>query len=393
MKNIMKKGLMAASASLLLIAASGTAHAVITAGGATIHNAATLTFTGGASTASVNVTVNTIATAPIISVDSVAQSVNANTSHTYTYSVTNAANGTDVFSFAANSADAGVNAAAGLNVNGTATISTSLTLGGSVTSQANTVANTIRIPAGSETNLAVGDTINIGGKEYTIDVGGITPGTIANTPGATTTAEVPTVITVTPVTGSPVIAVGGAPAGKQVGEVQKFTVVVTANVPTVPGVVGTHTVNLTGNTTAITQGVGGATVAYITSAGAGNETITTVLSPNVGLVKEVRNVTQSGVFAATATAQSGDTLEYRLTATVNVGASASAALITDEVPVFTTYVAGSTLLNAGVVADGPLTTLPLTAANGGLSVNSAGAGAGQINTGSPAVVQFKVTVD
>ena len=76
-----------------------------------------------------------------------------------------------------------------------------------------------------------------------------------------------------------------------------------------------------------------------------------------------------------------------------MGASSAASLITDEVPVFTTYVAGTTQLNGGVVADGPLTTLPTTAANGGLAVNSTGAGAGQINTGSPAVVLFQVTVD
>ncbi|MDQ6984568.1 MAG: hypothetical protein Q9M44_07610 [Ghiorsea sp.] len=393
MKKIMKNGLMALTASLLLLAASGTAHAIITAGGSTIHNAATLTFTGGSATSSVDVTVNTIASAPTISVDSVAQSVNANTSHTYTYSVTNTANGTDVFSFAANSGDVGVNAAPGLDVNGTGGISTSLTLGGSVTTAANTVANTIVIPAGSETNLAPGDTINIGGNEYTIDAAGIAPGTIANTPGATTNAEVPTVITVTPVGASPVIAIGAIAAGTQIGEVQTFTVVVTADVPTVPGVDGTHTVNLTGTTTAVTQGPGGAAVTYATSAGALNETITTVLSPNVTLLKEVRNVTQGGVFGVAATAQSGDTLEYRLTATVVVGASSAASLITDEVPVFTTYVAGTTQLNGGLVADGPLTTLPTTAANGGLSVNSTGAGAGQINTGSPAVVTFQVTVD
>ena len=394
MKNIMKKGLMAVTASLLLLAASGTAHAIITAGGSTIHNAATLTFTGGSATSSVDVTVNTIASAPTINVDSVAQSVNANASHTYTYTVTNTANGTDVFAFSANTSQVGMTGQATLDVNNTAGIATSLTLGGSVTTAANTVANTIVIPAGSETNLADGDVINIGGNLYTIDVAGITSGTIANTPGATTNAEVSTVIAVTPVGASPVIAIGAIAAGTQVGEVQTFTVVVTVTVPNVPGVNGTHTVNLTGTTTAVTQGPAGATVTYNTSAGALNETITTVLSPNVTLLKEVRNVTQGVVaFATTATAQSGDTLEYRLTATVVVGASSAASLITDEVPVFTTYVAGTTQLNGGVVADGPLTTLPTTAANGGLAVNSTGAGAGQINTGSPAVVLFQVTVD
>ena len=143
MKNIMKKGLMAVTASLLLLAASGTAHAIITAGGSTIHNAATLTFTGGSATSSVDVTVNTIASAPTINVDSVAQSVNANASHTYTYTVTNTANGTDVFAFSANTSQVGMTGQATLDVNNTAGIATSLTLGGSVTTAANTVANTL----------------------------------------------------------------------------------------------------------------------------------------------------------------------------------------------------------------------------------------------------------
>lgn len=385
---------MAMTASLLLLAASGTAHAVITAGGSTIHNAATLSFTGGTATSSVDVNVNTIASAPNITVDAVAQSVNANQNATYTYTITNTANGTDVLSFAANSTNVGTTGAATLNVNGTATNATSLTLGGSVASQPNTVANTVVIPAGSETNLAAGDTINVGGNLYTIS--SITPGTIASTAGNVTTPETPTVIAVTPVGASPAIVVGGVPAGTQIGEQQTFTVVVTTSVAAVPGTNGTHTVNLTGTTTAVTQGVAGAVVPYATSAANANETITTVLSPNVTLLKEVRNVTQGGVFATTATAQSGDTLEYRLTATVIVGANATAASITDEVPVFTTYVPGSTLLNGGAVADGTLPTpgtLPTTAANGGLPVNSTAALPGIINIGSPAVVTFKVTVN
>ncbi len=396
MKNIMKKGMMALSASLLFLAASGTAHAVITAGGSTIHNAATLTFTGGSVTASVNVGVNTIASAPNITVDLTAQSVNGGENATYTYTITNTANGADTLSFTASSADANVNGVPGINVNNTASNTTSLTLGGSITSQANTVANTIVIPAGSEVNFAPGDTINVGGNLYTIDAGGITPGTIASTVGNTTTPETPTTIAVTPVGASPAIAVGGVAAGTQVGEVQTFTVVITASTPTTPGINGTHTVNLTGNTTAVTQGPGGTTVSYTTSAGALNETVTTVLSSNVGLVKEVRNVTQGvTTFAATGvTAQSGDTLEYRLTATeLTTTANALSSVMTDEVPVFTTYVPNSTKLNGNPVVDGPLSTLPLTSANGGLSVNSPGAPAGTINAGTSAVVTFQVTVD
>lgn len=396
MKHVFKKGMMAASVSLLLIAATGTAHAVVTAGGASIHNAATLTFTGGVATASVDVAVNTIASAPTITVNSVAQSVNGGQAATYTYTITNTANGADTLSFTANSVDAGVVGAPTLNVNGTATNTTSLTLGASIVSVANTVANTVVIPAGSEASLAANDIINIGGNLYTINVGGITPGTIASTTGAVTTPETPTTIAVTPVGASPAITVGAIVAGTHIGEVQTFTTVVTASTSAAVGVNGTHTVNLTGVTTAVAQGLGGAVVAYNTSAVSLNETITTVLSANVLLLKEARNVTQGVVaFAATGvTAQSGDVLEYRLTATeASGGANAPASVLTDEVPAFTTYVPLSTKLNGAGVADGPLSTLPLTVANGGLSVNSPGAVAGTINAGTAAIVTFQVTVN
>ncbi len=399
MKNIFKKGMLAVSASLLLIAASGTAHAIVTAGGASIHNAATLTFTGGTVTASVDVSVNTIATAPTITVDSVAQSVNGGQNATYIYTVRNNANGADTFTFAANSADVGVAGVPTLNVNGTATNATSLILGGSITTAANTVANTIVIPAGSEVNFAANDTINIGGNLYTINVGGIAAGTPASTAGAVTTPEVNTVITVTPVGAAPVIAVGAIVAGTQVGEQQTFTTVVTASTPAALGTNGTHTVNLTGATTAVTQGVGGAVVAYATGAGAtstgsNNQTITTVLSPNVALVKQVRNLTQGGAlgpFGATASGQSGDVLEYKLVATEGTGlGNATGASLADTVPVFTTYVPLSTTLNGAAVADGALSTLPLI---GGMAVNSPAAAAGTIAANGSATVTFQVTID
>jgi len=385
MKNIIKKALLAASASLLLMAAGGTAHAVITAGGASIHNSATLTFAGGTVTASVDVSVKTIAAAPTIAVNSVAQSVNGGQTATYVYTITNNANGSDVFNLSGASTDVNVAGAP------TLTVPATVTLGGSITSQTNTVANTIVIPAGSELNLVAGDKINVGGTIFTIAPGGIVPGTVASTTGAVTTPEVPTVITVV----EP-LAIGAAPAGTHVGELQTVTVTVAASTPNTPGINGTHTVNLTAITTATTQGVAPAVVTYLTSAGAGNETITTVLSANVTLVKSVRNVTQGvATFATTGvTAKSGDVLEYRLVATEATGASnATGSVLVDEVPAFTTYVSNSTQLNGAAVVDGALSTLKLTAANGGLTINSPGAAAGTINAGTAATVLFQVTVD
>lgn len=385
MKLILNKRWIAVAASVLLMAASGTAHAVITAGGASIHNAATLTFSGGKVTASVNVAVKTIAAIPTISVNSVAQSVNAGQTASYIYTIRNNANGSDVITLTGASVDANTTGAA------TLTVPTSVTLGGSITSQANTVGNTIVIPAGSEVNLAAGDTINVGGTTYTIAAGGVAPGTIASTTGTVTTPETPTVITVVET-----IAVGAVPAGTQVGEIQTFSVPVVVSSPTTPGIDGTHTVNLTAITTATTQGAAPAAITYITSAGDNNQTVTTVLSATISLVKSVRNVTQGVLTFATSgvDAKSGDTLEYRLVATETTGTSnATTSVLTDEVPVFTTYVTGSTQLNGASVVDGPLGTLKLTSANSGLQVNSPGAGAGVINAGASATVLFQVTVD
>jgi len=383
--------LFAALAAFMLPTA---AMAVITAGGATIHNAATLTFAGGTVTASVDVSAVTIAAAPTITVDSTANNVNSAQSFTYTYTVKNNASGADTLSFTAASANNGVTGAATLNVNGTGGISSSLTLAGSITSQAST-AGVIYIPAGSEAQLAVGDTVSLGGNLYT--VGGITAGTIASTTGNTTTAETATAVALTIIGASPAITAGSIAAGTQMGEVQTFTTVVTATSASVPGVNGTHTVDLTGSTTATKTVVnGGAAVTYATSAVSGNQTITTVLSPNVSLVKEVRNVTQGVATFATANvnAQAGDILEYRLTATEATGATnATANVLKDEVPAFTTYVAGSTTLNGVAVVDGALSTLPLTNANAGLQINSAGAAAGVIVASGNAVVKFRVTLN
>jgi len=56
-------------------------------------------------------------------------------------------------------------------------------------------------------------------------------------------------------------------------------------------------------------------------------------------------------------------------------------------------VSNSTQLNGAAVVDGALSTLKLTAANGGLTINSPGAAAGTINAGTAATVLFQVTVD
>jgi uncharacterized repeat protein (TIGR01451 family) len=64
---------------------------------------------------------------------------------------------------------------------------------------------------------------------------------------------------------------------------------------------------------------------------------TTFTAVNLSIQKDVRNVTASGSFAATASGDPGDTLEYQLTVTNN-GGDASAVVVTDTVPDYTTLV-------------------------------------------------------
>ena len=383
---------------LLLLLLAGTLLAATaqanTAGGTIIHNVATLTFDGGTATAYVDVKVNTIASAPTISVDSTGKSVNGGESATYTYTITNNSNGSDSFSLAAASTDADVSGAPGLNVNGSGTANSAITLGGSVASVASDAAGNIYIPAGSETNLAVGDIVVINGTSYKIAT--LTAGTAASTTGTTTTPETPTSFTVTQPDGSAAGIVAGTIAvGSQIGEQGSFTVAVTASTPSTAGTDGVHTVNVSGQTTAVSQGAGGAAISYATQTADGNEATTTVLAPTVQLIKEVRNVTQGGQFpSANVTAQSGDTLEYRLTARPSGGSGNSTnSKLVDEIPDYTTYVVNSTTLNNGAVADGAGSSFPLAVANGGIAVKSPSGTAGVIVDGESAVVLFQVTVD
>ena len=80
-------------------------------------------------------------------------------------------------------------------------------------------------------------------------------------------------------------------------------------------------------------------------AGAGDDTSDTVTTtagaPSVGLTKNVRNVTDAGGFAATADADPGDTLEYRITVTNGGSVQATVVVLTDNDHANTTYVSES----------------------------------------------------
>lgn len=392
---IIQRGRLAlAAAGLVLAAPAALAN---TAGGAVIHNVATLSYDGGVIRATADVMVTTIATVPTVTVDQVAQSGVSGDTVIYTYTLTNNANGADTYQLNGVVVDTTISAPGMAIKDSNGTAVTGLNLGGSVTSQASTD-GVVYLPAGSQTGLQNGDIVVIGGNRYQIT--GIVAGTPASTDIATgvTTPESPTALTLVPAAGSasPAITAGSVAAGIQIGEQQTFTVELIAGVPTAAS--GSHALDLTLTSTA-TDAMGAA-VAYTTSVADGNHTTTTV-SPRVAptLVKDVCNLSatnpcldtdylQTGLYA-----QSGDTLQYRITMTAAVSNSATGSVLNDEPSIYTTYVLGSTTLNGTAVADDVgVEPFPLSAVNAGLEVNSPGAPIGEIAAGQQAVVLYRVTV-
>lgn len=353
-------------------------------GGARIHSAATLTYVGGEVTAFVDVTVETVASAPLFTVDDAAVSAFAGNTVVLAYTVTSTSNGVDDYSLSLASADTDVGAPDDLSLS-----SAVLTLGASITSQPSDAGGNLYIPAGSENGFAAGDllVVDLGGTTHVYEVDTVTPGTPASTSGSVTTPETPTRLQVTPVSaGAPVIGAATVPAGTQLGERQSLSVTVINGVPDTVGVNGQHLLEVSGSTTALDTS--GATVNFAD----GLDATITVLSGDATLTKEVRNVTRGGGFATSGvTAMTGDELEYRITMEPIAGTSISGAVLEDTVPVYTEYLANSTTLNGDPVADSGTTDFPLD--EGGISVNSPGAAAGDIIDGDQAVVLFRVLVD
>lgn len=375
-----------------------------TAGGATIHNYATLTYTGNATgiKAAVNVAVQTVASQPSVVKSTADQTVPSYGTADYTFTVTGTSNGADSFALALLSTDA--------NTSGTPSVSflqngspvSSLTLGGSVTSAASG-AGTLSIPAGSEANLAINTIIRVGANLYTITA--VTPGTVASTNivSGASVAEVPTVLAVTPVGAAPAITAGSVPAGTQVGEQVTLTQRVVASAPASSATIATHTVRFTA--TSVATDMAGTAVVY-SSASSGTNTVTTVTIANTSLSKFVRNITRvagnaagtGGVtcgtntfYAAGVVSKPTEQLEYCLRASVATGQpTLTGAKLQDELPPYTSYVANSTTLNGAAVTEvGGV--LPLAGA--GIDINSPGtATAGEILPGEAAVVIFTVTV-
>lgn len=407
MQKMKKMNVLAQGVSLAIIAAAfGSAPALAnTAGGATIHNAASLTYSGGGApiVAAVNVAVQTIASAPSIVKNTADITVISYGTADYQFVVTSTSNGSDAFALSLSSVDTDTAGTPGISFLLGGSPVASVTLGASVTSAASG-AGVVFIPAGSQTNLNITDVVSIGGDLYTITA--VTAGTAASTDlvSGVTTAEVPTELVLSPIGGAPAITLGSVPAGTQLGEQVTLTQRVVASAPSSPTLTATHTVSFTGTSTA--TDFAGSVVVY-DSAVAGTNTITYVITNTTTLNKFVRNASRpagnvAGAGAVTCNAvtfyssgvstKSGDTLEYCLRATVASGEpTLTGAVVTDDVPPYTVYVANSTSLNGASIADESGVS-PVASVNGGLDVNSPSGAAGEIVGGESAVVVLQATV-
>ncbi len=357
-----------------------------TGAGATILNVVTVSYqdaggtTSYAETATSTVTVDLVPSAPTVSAPA-DQTVASGGTATYTYTVTATANGSNTYP---------ITAATGVATNATGESATpsvaSLTLGASVITAAPT-ASTIEIPAGSETNLVAGDIVVIGGTDY--EISSVTTGTAAshaNTAGdgvaGTTTAETPTTITlIANAAGSNTTpAFTGALVGTVVGEQQTFTVDVTADAGPNPGsgtVPVTTTVGTGPNDTADT-------------------TTTTFSGPDISITKEV-STDGGATFAASGTGAPGDTLTYRITVSNGGAGDATSVVITDPMPLYTTYTAGTAKSNTTATTYADVGNTVLTDAADADPYDFTGTTAtlsvGTLTAGSTSVLFYQVTID
>ena len=353
-------------AALLAFASPQGAQAA-TSGNATIFNEVTVSYGSGSASftdkADFTVTVNTVATAPTVYVDTTLQTTTAGTTVNYVYTVRSNSNGFDTYTITTpvTSANGSISDPTN-NLNFT---SRDLWAGIVLSSGA----GTINLPGGTTFGLSDNDTVElmVGGAVHRYTVTITTPGNGASSG----VGETETILTLTPIgTATPITALN-VTAGAQVGEYQTVTLAQTAGVPTTSGTDGTHVTNLTLTTTA-TDGLG-AVVVYTTTDVAFNEVTTIVSAPNLTISKG----------ADKNSAKPGETIIYTITIeNLHATAAASNVSVTDPVPTYTTYVPGTTTLDGNPVAD-----------VGSDSALQAGLTVGNLAAGATATIVYQVTID
>lgn len=333
--------------ALLAGAALVPSLAFATAANTTITNTVTVNYTDAASnaqpaeTASVAISVNLVASAPLLTSPADVDPTTEDTGVNLVYTITSTANGPDTYNFS--SADTRTN----MDADADATFTTpSILLGATTVAAGITAADTvITVPFdgtadGVVNGLAAGDTIVIdptGTAEVaTIDSIDESTGAASNTVTITLTAG----------------TTNGFTYGTLIGEQATQTVTVTTDTITT-GTFGTHSVV----TTATSVTAPNPATAQATA------TVITVRRPVLDVTKYVRNVTTvafnplvadiivDGVdyYASGVSGNPTDTMQY-LIVIDNSAAGAGTAnniVVSDPIPQFTTFVASSIELDDG----------------------------------------------
>lgn len=352
-----------ALAVLTVFAAPPQNAMAATAVGTTISNTVTVTWTGGTNSASATVNVIIQESAPTLafvsSVPASLASVAEAAAITLNYTLTSTSNGDDSYDLSAPFADnSAVITTPTATVNGG---TTTVSLGASMALADVTVANTdIAIPGlAADHGLASGETVIIGGTPYTINS--------VSDDGTDTTLTLDTAITIA--------------AGTPIYERLEFTVTFTSGTLQGANTTGDHDIT----TTAIVTG---------------NATLNGTDLRTVTVTKAALGITKA---ADVANAKPGDTITYKIVVTNNGSADASSVVITDPLPAFTTYVAGSAESSANAAAT-------YGAGNTALDDDTAGAPddgydfgittadeatytVGTLAQGSSIVLFFQVTID
>lgn len=342
--NLLNRKLLGAAILAGAAALPGLVYAS-TAANTTIRNTVTVSYTDAAAVAqtpveaSVDLTVNLVASAPTLSSPANVDPTTENTAVNLVYTITSTANGPDTYNFTSDDSRS--------NMNDDADITTpSITLG-ATTLAADAVdgASFIVVPYDSDAgnNAAVngitaGDTILIGTVVYTVGVID-KAATLSNN-----TVEIPLTTNITGAT---------VPTGSIVGEQATVIVVVTTDFITA-GTSGTHTIE----TTATSTTDAGAATTQATA------TVITVRRPVLEVTKYVRNATPATTFnpvaaditvggvdyyASGVSGNPGDTMQY-LIVIDNSAAGAGIAnniVVSDPIPQFTSFVPASISLDDG----------------------------------------------
>jgi uncharacterized repeat protein (TIGR01451 family) len=344
-----------------------------------IRNTATVSYSDASGTAQddvsayVDVTVDLLAATPTLSAP-VDQSIDASGTATYAYSLTTNANGPDEYTLSVDS----VVGSSGISGATATWSSTTLTLGASTLAEDTTIAasgtTVLTVPSDDTDDSAVnslvaGDTVVINDLVYTVSA---VDDTNNNNPGTST------------------ITVNGNGTAAVVTNGDLISERVSVNLIVSPGTVVSDTdenilveVIVTDGETTDTE----------------DSTTTTVIVATLSVTKEVS--VNGGSFTSSPIAAPGATLTYRITVTNSGSASATSVVITDPLPMFTTYVENSAkfsdvLATAYASAADTLTDIDDTADDYDFSVTTADNvtyTAGTLASSESAVLYFQVTIN